>query len=235
MSGSGFCAISQGENIIITAPTGSGKTLAGFMAILSELFRTGKRGELADSVYCIYISPLKALDNDVRKNLLIPLTEIREIAREMGKVLPEVRIAVRTGDVPPEEKQKQLKQPPHILATTPESLAVLLNAPKFAENLKTVRWVVIDEIHELTNNKRGVHLSLSIERIGLGATLHPLEEAANFLVGYGSNGMLRECKLVDVSWYKPYDLEVVCPVRDIVQAYFFACHNADFHEHEERN
>ncbi|MDI6654771.1 MAG: ATP-dependent helicase [Candidatus Hydrothermarchaeota archaeon] len=222
-----FRLVSQGENIIVTAPTGSGKTLAGFMAILSELFRTGERGELADSVYCIYISPLKALDNDVRKNLLAPLTEIREIAGEMGKVLPEVRIAVRTGDVPPEEKQKQLKLPPHILVTTPESLAVLLNAPKFAENLKTVRWVVIDEIHELANNKRGVHLSLSIERlrefvgkefvrIGLGATLHPLEEAAKFLVGYGSNGMLRDCKLIDVSWYKPYDLGVVCPVRDIV-------------------
>ncbi len=223
-----FKLVSQGENVIVTAPTGSGKTLAGFMAILSELFKMGERGELADSVYCVYISPLKALDNDVKKNLLVPLTEIRDIAREMGKTLPEVRIAVRTGDVPPKEKQKQLKMPPHILITTPESLAVLLNAPKFAENLKTVRWVIIDEIHELANNKRGVHLSLSIERlrefigrefirIGLGATLHPLEEAAKFLVGH-SGARLRNCKLVDVSWYKPYDLGVICPVRDIVHS-----------------
>ncbi len=223
-----FKLVSQGKNVIVTAPTGSGKTLAGFMAILSELFKMGERGELTHSVYCIYISPLKALDNDIRKNLLVPLTEIREIAKGMGRDLSEVRIAVRTGDVPPEEKQKQLKLPPHILVTTPESLAILLNAPKFAENLKTVRWVIIDEIHELANNKRGVHLSLSIERlrefvgkefvrIGLGATLHPLEEAAKFLVGY-NGAELRDCKLVDVSWYKPYDLGVVCPVRDIVHS-----------------
>jgi ATP-dependent Lhr-like helicase len=223
-----FKLISQGHNVIITAPTGSGKTLAGFMAILSELFKMGEKEELGDSVYCIYISPLKALDNDVRKNLLVPLTEVREIARGMGKELPEVRVAVRTGDVSPAEKQRQLKTPPHILITTPESLAVLLNAPKFIEHLKAVRWVIIDEIHELASNKRGVHLSLSIERlqeevkkeftrIGLGATLHPIKEAAKFLVGY-SKGRPRDCKVVDVSWFKPFDLRVVCPVKDIVHA-----------------
>lgn len=222
-----FKLISRGNNVIITAPTGSGKTLAGFMAILSELFKLGEKGELKDSVYCLYVSPLKALDNDVKKNLLVPLTEIRDIAQEMGVTLPEVRIAVRTGDVPAQEKQKQLKQPPHILITTPESLAILLNSPRFSEHLKTIRFVVIDEIHELANNKRGVHLSLSLERlqelagsefvrVGLGATLHPLEEAAKFLVGCKNGKELRNCKIVDVSWYKPYDLQVLSPVRDIV-------------------
>lgn len=224
-----FKLLSKGHNIIVTAPTGSGKTLAGFMSILSELFILGEEGKLEDSVYCIYISPLKALDNDVKKNLLIPLTEVREIAREAGIELPEVRIGVRTGDVSPEEKQRQLKQPPHILVTTPESLAILLNAPRFVEHLKSVRWVIVDEIHELASNKRGVHLSLSLERlqefarknfvrIGLGATLYPLEEAAKFLVGYNKRGKLRSCKMVDVSWYKPYDLKVVCPVKDIVHS-----------------
>ncbi len=224
-----FKLISSGENIIATAPTGSGKTLAGFMVILNELFKLGEKAELRDGVYCIYISPLKALDNDIRKNLLIPLNEIREIASGMGKTLPEVRIGVRTGDVSPEEKQRQLRWPPHILITTPESLAVLLNAPKFIEHLKTVRWVIIDEIHELANNKRGVHLSLSLERlrelvdndfvrIGLGATLHPLEEAAKFLAGYDSKDRFRSCRLVDVSWHKPLDLKVLSPMQDIVRS-----------------
>jgi ATP-dependent Lhr-like helicase len=130
--------------------------------------------------------------------------------------------------VPQNEKQKQLKEPPHILITTPESLAVLLNAPKFSEHLKSLKWVVVDEIHELASNKRGVHLSLSLERlrelvgrefcrIGLGATLHPLKEAAKFLVGYGGKE-IRSCKIVDVSWYKPLDLKVLSPVEDIVHA-----------------
>ncbi len=221
-----FKLISEGKNVIITAPTGSGKTLAGFLAILNELFKLGEEGLLEESIYCIYISPLKALDNDVQKNLLVPLKEIREIAYNMGKELPEVRIALRTGDVPASEKQKQLKNPPHILITTPESLAVMLNAPKFSYFFRTIRFVVIDEIHELASSKRGVHLSLSLERlqnmvekefvrIGMGATLHPLEEAAKFLVGYDGN-KLRDCKIVDVSWHKPYDLKVLCPVDDIV-------------------
>ena len=223
-----FKLISEGKNTIITAPTGSGKTLAGFLAILSDLFKLGERGELKDTVYCIYVSPLKALDNDIHRNLLVPLREIREIARRRGIELPEVRIAVRTGDVPPHEKQKQLKLPPHILVTTPESVAVLLNAPKFVQHLKTVRWLIVDEIHELANNKRGVHLALSLERlreevgadfqrIGLGATLHPLEEAAKFLVGYDDEGKPRSCTLVDVSWYKPLDLQLMSPVRNIVR------------------
>lgn len=224
-----FRLISKGNNVIITAPTGSGKTLAGFMSILSELFKFGEKKKLKDSVYCIYISPLKALDNDIKKNLLQPLTEIREIAKELGRELPEIRVGIRTSDIEASEKQKQLKMPPHILITTPESLAIMLNSPRFIENLKTVKFLVIDEIHELASNKRGVHLSLSVERlqefvgreivrIGLGATLHPLEEAAKFLAGCKDGGEPRKCKIVDVSWYKPYDLKVICPVKDIIHA-----------------
>ncbi|RLG70915.1 MAG: ATP-dependent helicase, partial [Methanobacteriota archaeon] len=230
-----FKLISEGENLILAAPTGSGKTLAGFMVILSELFKLGEHGKLEDGVYCIYVSPLKALDNDVHKNLLTPLKEIREIAASMGVDLPELRIALRTGDVPPSEKQKQLKEPPHILITTPESIAVLLNAPKFVQHLKKVRWVIVDEIHELASNKRGVHLSLSLERlvdiagefvrIGLGATLHPLEEAALFLVGL-KDGKPRSCKVVDVSWVKPLDLKVLSPVDDLVHATAAECNEA---------
>ncbi|MCW1300894.1 MAG: ATP-dependent helicase [Candidatus Nanoarchaeia archaeon] len=222
-----FKLISRGYNVLITAPTGSGKTLSAFTVILSELFKLGEIGKLKDSVYCIYVSPLRALDNDIYRNLLIPLKEIREIGKRLGKELPEVRIAIRTGDILPYEKQRQLTKPPHILITTPESLAIILNSPKFVKKLKTVKWVVIDEIHELASSKRGVHLSLSIERlreivgkefqrIGLGATLHPLEEAAKFLVGYDGRGRLRNCKIVDVSWFKPYDLQVLCPTKDIV-------------------
>lgn len=223
-----FKLIAEGNNVVIASPTGSGKTLAAFMAILSELFKMGERGELGDSIYCVYVSPLKALDNDVKKNLLAPLIGIREIAIADGLKLPEIRVALRTGDVTQSEKQKQLANPPHILITTPESLAVLLNAPKFSNSLKSVRWVVVDEIHELVSSKRGVHLSLSLERlvdlvgrefvrIGLGATLHPLEEAAKFLVGY-RGGAPRDCKLVDVTWYKPLEVKVMCPVRDLVHA-----------------
>ncbi|MBO3803757.1 MAG: DEAD/DEAH box helicase, partial [Candidatus Brockarchaeota archaeon] len=154
-----FKLVSQGKNVIVTAPTGSGKTLAGFMVVISELFKMGCAGELEDGVYCLYVSPLKALDNDIKKTLLAPLTGIREVAKSEGGELPEVRVAVRTGDVPASEKQKQLKKPPHILITTPESVAILLNAPKFAAHLKPVRCVIVDEIHALANSKRGDHLS----------------------------------------------------------------------------
>ncbi len=220
--------IHEKKNALITAPTGSGKTLAGFLTIINELFKLAEKNKLEDKIYCLYISPLKALNNDIRRNLETPLAEIKEIAeKRFGKKLVDIRVAVRTGDVLPSEKAKQLKKPPHILITTPESLAVMLNAPKFRELLRTVKWVIIDEIHELASNKRGAHLSLSLERlreltrrefvrIGLGATLYPLEEAAKFLVGYNNKGKLRECVIVDVTWEKPYDLKVLCPVRDII-------------------
>ena len=224
-----FKLINDKNNVIITAPTGSGKTLAAFLAIINNLFQLGEENKLDNSVYCIYISPLKALDNDIKKNLLIPTTEIRELAKKMNIELPELKIGIRTGDVTAQEKQRQLRDPPHILITTPESFAVLLNTPKFVTYLSTVKYLVVDEIHELANNKRGVHLSLSIERlkeiiahdfvrIGLGATLHPVEEVAKYLVGLDENGNPKPCKVIDVSWYKPYDLKVICPVKDIVHS-----------------
>ena len=212
-----------GENVLVSSPTGSGKTLTAFLSIISELTSLADRGELEDKIYCIYISPLKALDNDIEKNLEEPLSEIEKIAgRELG-----IRKAVRTGDTTPYERSKMLKTPPHILITTPESLSILLCAPKFRENLKGVKYVVVDEIHSLADNKRGVHLSLTLERlqnlagsftrIGLSATVHPLEKVASFLVGY-EHGEPRNCKVVDVNYMKQLDMKVLCPVEDIVES-----------------
>ena len=212
-----------GENVLVSSPTGSGKTLTAFLSIISELTSLADKGELEDKIYCIYISPLKALDNDIEKNLEEPLSEIEKIAgRELG-----IRKAVRTGDTAPYERSKMLKVPPHILITTPESLSILLCAPKFRENLKGVKYVVVDEIHSLADNKRGVHLSLTLERlqnlagsftrIGLSATVHPLEKVASFLVGY-EHGEPRNCKVVDVNYMKQLDMKVLCPVEDIVES-----------------
>lgn len=211
------------KNILISSPTGSGKTLTAFLSIISELVTLSQKEELTDNVYCIYISPLKALDNDIEKNLEEPLKGIEKIAgRELG-----IRKAVRTGDTSQYQRQKMLKKPPHILITTPETLSILLVAPKFREKLSHVKYVIIDEIHSLADNKRGVHLSLSLERlhhliggftrIGLSATVSPLEEVAKFLVGY-EYGIERDCLVASVNYLKELDMEVISPVSDIVLA-----------------
>jgi len=190
--------IHDGRNVLISSPTGSGKTLSAFTASINELFRMAFEGNLKDKVYVLYISPLKALNNDIEKNLNDPLKGIykifeKERKKEMEEI-PKIRVATRTGDTPTKTRQAQLRKPPHILITTPETLAIILNAPKFAESLKELKWVIVDEVHALAENKRGVHLSLSLERltrmigrevvrIGLSATIHPLEEVAKFLVG----------------------------------------------------
>ena len=166
-------------NTLISSPTGSGKTLSAFLAIINELVGLDDAGILEDKVYCVYISPLKALANDISRNLLEPLEEMEAFA---GKKLG-LRVAVRTGDTSPGEKQKMLKKPPHILITTPESFAIMLTTIKFREKLKDVQWCIVDEIHALADNKRGAHLSLSLERlqqqtnftrIGLSATVAPI-------------------------------------------------------------
>ena len=215
--------IHKNNNILISSPTGSGKTLTAFLSVISELTTLAEKDKLEDKVYCIYISPLKALDNDIEKNLDEPLEGIEKIA---GKTLG-IRKSVRTGDTTQYQRQKMLKKPPHILITTPETLSILLVAPKFREKLSNVKYVIIDEIHSLAENKRGVHLSLSLERlqhlignftrIGLSATVSPLEEVAKFLVGY-EYGIERNCKIVKINYLKELDMEVMCPVSDIVLA-----------------
>jgi ATP-dependent Lhr-like helicase len=219
--------VKSGYNVLVSSPTGTGKTLAVFLGIIDELFTLAEGGELKEQIYAVYVSPLRALNNDMRRNLLEPLKGIKAKAKEMGLELPDITVAVRTSDTTPAEKQRMIQHPPHILITTPESLALALNAPKFRERLRTVRWVIIDEIHELASSKRGAHLSLSLERleelagrplqrIGLSATIAPLEEVAKFLVGFRDDGKPRDCMIVDARFAKPIDIKVLCPVKDLI-------------------
>lgn len=211
--------IHKRENILVSAPTGATKTLTAFLSVLNELTDSAEKGILENKVYCVYISPLKALNNDIKKNLQEPLEEMQEIA---GKDLG-IRVSVRTGDTTAYEKQKMLKKSPHILITTPESLSIMLCSPKFREHLKNVQWCIIDEIHALAENKRGTHLNMSLERlqhlsghmcrVGLSATAAPLEEIAKFLVG--SN---RDCKIVDIQYFKDLDFKVLSPVYNLIDS-----------------
>jgi len=227
----GVMEIHSRNNILVSAPTGATKTLTAFLSILNELIDSSEKGILENRVYCVYVSPLRALSEDIKVNLVEPLKEMEKIA---GKKL-SIRVAVRTGDTSASEKAKMLKQPPHILITTPESLAIMLTSIKFSELLKNVEWLVADEIHALAENKRGVHLSLSIERlnriapsmtrVGLSATIAPLEEIAKFLVGC-EDGRLRNCKIVDVQFIKNMDLKVISPVEDLVDIEHAMMHDA---------
>src|SRR5687767_11578251 len=183
---------------LVAAPTGSGKTLAAFLAALDDLFRQGLAGELDDNTQVVYVSPLKALSNDIQKNLQEPLAGIAAAAREIGLPEVEIRTLVRTGDTPQADRQRMVKRPPHILVTTPESLYILLTSESGRRMLGTTRTVIVDEIHAVAPSKRGSHLALSLERlealvaarggeellrIGLSATQRPVEEVARFLLG----------------------------------------------------
>src|SRR5215471_5943072 len=190
----GWPHILAGKTALISAPTGSGKTLAAFLIWIDRLVRKAIAGELLDRTEVLYVSPLKALSNDIQKNLEVPLGEIFHLAGERGMLMPEIRTAVRTGDTLAHERRAMLAHPPHILVTTPESLYILLTAARSREILKTVDSVIIDEIHAMADDKRGAHLALSLERldhltgrrltrIGLSATQKPIELVANFLTG----------------------------------------------------
>ena len=206
----GWPRIREGRHTLIAAPTGTGKTLAAFLWALDGLLRQGQA--LAGTTQVLYVSPLKALGNDVRRNLQGPLDALR--LRDI--FLPEVRVLVRTGDTPQSERQAMTRRPPHILVTTPETLYILLTSEGGRRMLRTVRTTIVDEIHAVTGDKRGAHLALSLERlealagpyqrIGLSATQKPLDEVGRFLVGAG-----RECALVDAGHRRPMDLAVEVP------------------------
>jgi ATP-dependent helicase Lhr and Lhr-like helicase len=188
----GWPEIRAGRDVLISAPTGSGKTLAAFLICLDRLVRAARAGELSNETEVVYVSPLKALSNDVHKNLEVPLAEIAELAARRGIPLSPIRTAVRTGDTPASERQQMGRQRPHILVTTPESLYILLTAEKSRAMLATTRTVIVDEIHAIADDKRGSHLALSLarldalantkpQRIGLSATVKPIEQVAEFL------------------------------------------------------
>src|SRR5881628_687995 len=226
----GWEAIASQRDTLIVAPTGSGKTLAAFLWALDHLHRLGLEQRLEDRVYVVYVSPLRALNNDIEKNLRAPLAGIRAAAAAEGVRLPEVRVAVRTGDTLAAERQAMTRRPPHILITTPESLYILLTSERFRPALAHVRTVIVDEVHALMGNKRGAHLTLSLERlqalvgapepgarpqrIGCSATVSLLDATLDFLTG----ATARDPVVVDAGFARALDLQVVAPVDDFLTA-----------------
>src|ERR1700751_371465 len=214
----GWPHILAGRTTLISAPTGSGKTLAAFLACIDRLVRKALEGELTDRLEVLYVSPLKALGNDIQKNLEIPLGEILQMAGERGLLMPEIRTAVRTGDTLMHERRAMLKNPPHILVTTPESLYILLTAEKSRAILRDVETVIVDEIHAVADDKRGAHLAISLERlesltnrpptrIGLSATQKPIEAVAHFLTVNGRPDPV----IVNIGHKRRLDLGVEVP------------------------
>ncbi|QKG93949.1 ATP-dependent helicase [Halorubrum salinarum] len=244
--------VDDGENCLVAAPTGSGKTLASFLAVLDDLFARDRADDLDNAVYCLYVSPLKSLANDIERNLETPLEGIGEAVAAAEEddgtgddeaYDPGVRQAIRHGDTSKADRQAMLSETPHVLNTTPETLAILLNSPKFKEKLRTVEYVIVDEIHSLAANKRGTHLAVSLERlteltrngdrgseaeitrIGCSATVEPLDGIASFLVGRervaGEVGdpdgfETRPCEVVDARFAREFDLELRTPAADLI-------------------
>ena len=219
----GWPEIQSSRHVLISAPTGSGKTLAAFLASLDQLFRECVNSELPEETQIVYVSPLKALSNDIRKNLREPLAGIRELLKQEGHDV-DVRAEVRTGDTTAAQRQALIKTPPHVLVTTPESLYLLLTSDSGRKMLSTVRTVILDEIHAVVDDRRGAHLALSIERlaaltkvplqrIGLSATQKPIEEVARFLVGtrnvdpHGNPN----CAIIDIGHRRELDLAIEIP------------------------
>ncbi len=220
----GWPVIAAGKHALIAAPTGSGKTLTAFLAIIDRLFRMAVEGELRDEIHCVYVSPLRALSNDMHKNLTEPLREIQELAAQRGYRVPELRVGLRTGDTPAKDRTAMLKKPPQILVTTPESLYLMVTAQKSREILATAKTVIIDEIHALAPDKRGAHMSITLERlealcseplqrIGLSATQKPIELVADFLSGSTD----RETRLHPVDWEPPGAISRHDPQRRLFQ------------------
>src|SRR5881398_2046874 len=229
----GWPAIQSAQHVLISAPTGSGKTLAAFLASLDALFRQGAEHDLPDETQVVYVSPLKALSNDIRKNLQEPLCGIRALLSETNGCEIDVRAEVRTGDTTAAQRQALIKKPPHILVTTPESLYLLLTSDSGRNMLRTARTLILDEIHAVVDDRRGAHLALSVERlaaltknplqrIGLSATQKPIEEVARFLVGSSSqmtkDGKLSasptdnpDCEIIDIGHRREMDLAVELP------------------------
>ena len=212
--------IKRRRHALIAAPTGSGKTLAAFLAAIDELVRAGLDEGLADETQVLYVSPLKALSNDIQKNLQAPLAGIAETLKTQGLPAVNIRAMARTGDTPQGERERMRRAPPHILVTTPESLYLLLSSASGRAMLETIRTVIIDEIHALAPNKRGAHLALSLERlealtarpparIGLSATQRPIEAIRRFLTG----NRQAPCDIVDHGHVRPFDLALELPTR----------------------
>lgn len=219
----GVKTIHDRKNVLVSAPTGGTKTLTAFLSILNYLVDLAAKNELENKVYAVYCSPLKALSNDIFVNLVEPLAQIREIAEKKKIGLQEIRVGLRTGDTTTKDRTKMLNKAPHILVTTPETLAIVITTAKFQEKLAALEFVIVDEVHAMTN-KRGVYLSLTLERleklsvippvrIGLSATIHPLEEIAKFLVGVG-----RDCEIADVKMVKDIEISLGYPGEFILEA-----------------
>ncbi|GIW41432.1 MAG: ATP-dependent DNA helicase [Candidatus Binatia bacterium] len=224
----GWEAIATGSDTLLAAPTGSGKTLAAFLWAIDRLVEASVAGLLEDRTYVVYVSPLKALGNDIEKNLRVPLAGIRELALSTPYAAPDIRVSVRTGDTPSTDRQKQARRPPHILITTPESLYILLTAERSREALRLATTVIVDEIHAVAGDKRGAHLALSLERlddlcgrplqrIGLSATQKPIEEVARLLVGNArcEPGGKPRCTIVDVGHRRDIELRVEVPELEL--------------------
>ena len=222
-------AIKARQHTLIAAPTGSGKTLAAFLAAIDDLIRQGLSGTLADETQIVYVSPLKALSNDIHRNLEVPLAGISEQLLRLGLPEVDIRTWVRTGDTPPAERERMRRRPPHILVTTPESLYVLLGSESGRRMLSTTRWVIVDEIHAIAANKRGAHLALSLERlgalcgdrllrIGLSATQNPIDAVADLLAGAKPDGTRSaEVMIIDTGHqrrrFRIRRLKRSCPTR----------------------